>query len=258
MSEDIPPRPEGLWSPDVPPPPTEVGARPVAGWRWWEALGVYLIAVIVAGFATFPLLTVVHPPAVSRILTSVVADGLIIAVLLWWLNRFHAGWRASIGFPPRAGPEVRIGIVFGILLYPVVAFGVGAVLVSLLQAISGKGVEAPQQLPSSLDGLRLFLAIVLAVVAAPISEEFFFRGCLFRALRDRFGFVIGAVGSAIVFGLVHYIPGQWQDSVLLMSVMVFTGIGLAFLYERRGNILASMVAHASFNVVALTLILVQR
>ncbi|MBI2237941.1 MAG: CPBP family intramembrane metalloprotease, partial [Actinobacteria bacterium] len=77
-------------------------------------------------------------------------------------------------------------------------------------------------------------------------------------LRDRYGFAAGALGSAIVFGLVHYMPAPWQDTVLLMSVMVFTGLGLAYIYERRGNLVASIVAHATFNVVGLVFILVLR
>ena len=37
--------------------------------------------------------------------------------------------------------------------------------------------------------------------------------------------------------------------------MVFTGIGLAWIYERRGTIVASMAAHMAFNVVGLVVIL---
>ena len=43
----------------------------------------------------------------------------------------------------------------------------------------------------------------LAVVVAPITEELFFRGLLFRALRDRHGFWLGAAVSAVLFGFVH-------------------------------------------------------
>jgi membrane protease YdiL (CAAX protease family) len=58
----------------------------------------------------------------------------------------------------------------------------------------------------------------------------------------------------VAFGLIHFIPGAWQDSVLLMSVMVFTGIALAWFHDRRDNLLANIVAHMTFNVIGLTLI----
>ena len=37
--------------------------------------------------------------------------------------------------------------------------------------------------------------------------------------------------------------------------MVFTGIGLAWIYERRGSLVAPMAAHVAFNVVGLVVIL---
>jgi len=95
-------------------------------------------------------------------------------------------------------------------------------------------------------------------VIAPIHEELFFRGILFRSLADRYGFVIGAVGSGLAFGLIHYVPAAWYDSVLLMGVMVVTGVALSWFYDRRGNIVASIVAHATFNVIGLTLIFALR
>ena len=60
--------------------------------------------------------------------------------------------------------------------------------------------------------------------------------------------------SAVVFGAAHY-QGQWQNGLLLSLVMVFIGLGLAFIYERRGNIVANMAAHATFNVIGFIFIL---
>jgi len=37
--------------------------------------------------------------------------------------------------------------------------------------------------------------------------------------------------------------------------MVFTGLGLAWIYERRGTIVASTAAHMAFNIVGLVLII---
>jgi membrane protease YdiL (CAAX protease family) len=54
---------------------------------------------------------------------------------------------------------------------------------------------------------------------------------------------------------VHYVPSPAIDAFVLQLTMVFTGIGLAWIYERRGTILASMAAHVAFNVVGLVVIL---
>ena len=47
-------------------------------------------------------------------------------------------------------------------------------------------------------------------------------------------------------------------SWLLVPVMFVVGMGLAFLYERRGALTASIAAHAAFNLVGYTLIVLAR
>jgi uncharacterized protein len=100
------------------------------------------------------------------------------------------------------------------------------------------------------------MLVILACVVAPITEEFFFRGVLFRTVRDRHGFWAAALLSAIPFGLSHFVPApSLIDSLLLQLTMVATGIGLAWVYERRGTIVSSMAAHMAFNVIGVVTIL---
>jgi membrane protease YdiL (CAAX protease family) len=42
---------------------------------------------------------------------------------------------------------------------------------------------------------------------------------------------------------------------LLQSIMVFTGIALAWIYERFGSLLANIAAHMVFNAIGIALIL---
>jgi membrane protease YdiL (CAAX protease family) len=99
------------------------------------------------------------------------------------------------------------------------------------------------------------VAILYAVVIAPVHEELFFRGILFRSVGDRYGLVAGLVVSGLGFSLIHYVPGPWEDALLLMGVMLFNGVALAWWYARRGTIVASVVAHMVFNVIGMALIL---
>ena len=146
-------------------------------------------------------------------------------------------------------------VVFGIGLYPVAVVVVGGVVLWLLQTLTGESVQAPEQIPQDLSPVGTALTIVYAMAIAPFGEELFFRGVLFRALRDRFGFKIGAVGSGVAFGLIHYIPGPAIDAALLMIVMTFVGAAFAFIYERRGAFAAPLAAHVTFNMIGLALIL---
>jgi uncharacterized protein len=131
---------------------------------------------------------------------------------------------------------------------------VGLIVTLILSAVSGDPVETPEQVPSGLSAAGVVVTVLYAIVIAPVHEELFFRGVLFRAARDRYGLGAGLAASGIGFALIHYLPGPWQDALLLMSVMLFNGIALAWWYERRGTIVAPVVAHMVFNVIGLTLI----
>jgi len=234
------------------------GFPTTATWSWYEALGVYLLAFVLAGLATLPFIQLMEPEAaLTNIVLTTVAALVIIGLLVLWLSRYHRGWVEVLRLAERGTwrKEIGSGVLFGIGLYPVMVFVVGGLLTVLLQTISGEPVEAPEQVGEHLPAVGTALTVVYAIVIAPIGEELFFRGVLFRALRDRHGFWVGAVGSSIGFGLIHFIPGSAIDAALLMTVMFFTGIALCFIYERRRTIVAPIAAHVTFNVIGIVLIL---
>jgi membrane protease YdiL (CAAX protease family) len=258
--EAFPPRPDAPFPPApssaLSPVPMSPDGRPRSTWRWWEALIVFFLGLVAGGLvgaAVFVLLGRGHAAEVAvNVIGEIVPGGL----LLLWLRAYHPGWQRAIGFPPRSRllREIGAGVLAGIVLYLGIAFGVAAILTAVFEQASGKAAKTPEQLPT-LSGIGILFAVLLAIVAAPMVEELFFRGCVFRSLRDRHGFPLAAIVSALLFGLVHYVPGPWQDTLLLMTIMVFTGFGLAWFYDRRGNLVASIAAHATFNTIGLILIL---
>jgi hypothetical protein len=134
-------------------------------------------------------------------------------------------------------------------------FGVGLLVSLLLSALSGETAEAPEQVPTDLSAVGLVVTAVYAIVVAPIHEELFFRGVLFRGVRDRYGLGAGLLASGFGFALIHYLDAPWQDALLLMGVMFFNGVALAWWFDRRRTIVAPIVAHMVFNVIGLSLIL---
>ena len=105
--------------------------------------------------------------------------------------------------------------------------GLAAVhLVSFLHDL----VVHPQQqeiigeFPHSTTGVILF--VILAVVMAPLFEEIFFRGFLFRGFSSSWGWVAGAVVSAAIFGIAHL---QLDVFVPLFAL----GFMLAWVYNDR-------------------------
>jgi membrane protease YdiL (CAAX protease family) len=236
---------------------------PKVTWTWWESILLFFVGnvligqVLVAGliFALAGVAVSEEPMGVVGIAATIAVDLVFVGAIVWWMTRRHAGWLESLGLPEGSWPSAAAsGFGLGLLLYPIVTIGVGLPLTALFAALSGESVQAPAQLPEHLSLTGKFLAVVLAVLVAPTTEELFFRGLLFRSIRDRYGFWPGALVSSVIFGLVHYVPSPWQDAVLLQSVMVFTGLGLAWIYERRGTIVANIGAHTAFNVIGLVLI----
>jgi membrane protease YdiL (CAAX protease family) len=99
--------------------------------------------------------------------------------------------------------------------------------------------------------LGAIAAGVLIVLAAPISEEVFFRGFMFAGIRRRAPFAVAAVASAAVWGLFHYTgPDSWG---VCLQLAIF-GVVLAWLYERTGSILPTIAVHMFNNALAFALL----
>ena len=99
---------------------------------------------------------------------------------------------------------------------------------------------------------RLLLAILGAVcIGAPIFEELFFRGFLFRAIASRFGSPVGMAMSGLLFGLAHVGAVPLKMTVPL-GVM---GVALAWLFHQTASLLPGMAVHAFVNALSAGLVM---
>jgi ABC-2 type transport system permease protein len=89
------------------------------------------------------------------------------------------------------------------------------------------------------DGATLLWLGALAVIAAPIFEEFIFRGLIFGGLRRSLGVGSAALASAAIFAIVH-------PPAAVVPVFVL-GLCTAFVYARTRMLAASMIVHALYN-----------
>ncbi len=95
--------------------------------------------------------------------------------------------------------------------------------------------------------LGTIAAALLIVIAAPISEEIFFRGFIFGGLRRTLSFPVAGVISAGIFGLFHYTgPG----SLTVVPQLAVLGLALCWVYEETGSIYPTMAIHALNNAIA--------
>jgi membrane protease YdiL (CAAX protease family) len=87
---------------------------------------------------------------------------------------------------------------------------------------------------------RWWMALV-AVGAAPVAEEYLFRGLLFRALDREWGGWHALIGSALFFGVYH--------PMLAWVPVTLVGVILAILFKSSGRLWPCVLLHASYNAV---------
>lgn len=254
MSDLLPPRPD---LGDEPPR----DLRPRATWRWWEVVVFTILAFLAGVIVSLPLFWVFDPSPTAAVdgpglLVTGVADLVMAGVLVLWLRSAHPAWTSIIGWPSRdrVWANVAAGIGYGVLLEVIVVVA-GAILTALLEATTGRTVEPPTQIAPDLEGWGVVALVLLACVIAPVVEEFVFRGLLFRSIADRHGFWIGAIASAVPFGLTHAAVGSSLDLWAFRVTLMIVGIVLAWVHWRRRNLLANIVAHSTFNVIGVAIIL---
>lgn len=135
-------------------------------------------------------------------------------------------WWGPIG---RRAMSLRLGVGLGLLA---AAVGLGYLQVLRAWGLEPTASEAPV--------LRLWL-LLLCVLAAPVFEEFIFRGLIFGGLRRSMSLWPAAATSAAVFAVVH-------PPVSIIPVF-FLGLCTAWAYERGRCLLAPLVVHAVYNAV---------
>ena len=104
------------------------------------------------------------------------------------------------------------------------------------------------QIVQGADNLFDLAMLVFGVtILVPVAEELFFRAFLFSALEKRWGIKLAAVVSSLIFALMH------EPSVYIP--IFFGGLGFALMYAKYRDITMNMIAHATWNSIAIALTL---
>jgi uncharacterized protein len=237
---------EGL-APAVPPPAADrlrwVDLLPVVA---FTLLGIILVFAVLVGLARSNRAVYranLETISLSATLAIYLAFGAGIAVALRRL-------RAPLAFLGLRWPTLRDVSLTILLLIP---WYLGIIFVSAASALifnGGRVVPSNSRLifvqrPGGI-GL-LLLALLVTAVAAPICEEVFFRGMLFRLLRTRVPLWTAVLLSAMAFGLAHASPAV---SAALLPTFMYMGIVLAVVYVRTGWLTNNILLHAASNAIA--------
>jgi uncharacterized protein len=134
------------------------------------------------------------------------------------------------------------GLLIGAL--PLI-FASSAVVSSLLHLNSESDSQPIVQLFEGItDPAKKIPIIVLAVVIAPLAEEFVFRGFLYGVTKRFAGSLPALIFSGAVFALVHLHLPSLLPLFLLACVLTFA-------YELTGSLIVPMAMHSLFNAITL-------
>lgn len=170
---------------------------------------------------------------------SIVLQGVLLGAAWWFsVQKYHLPWSA-LGYRWQPGSQHLKTALSGIL----VALGIVLVYTLVLRLLHFED-RLPKQSFFEQDNVA-FLAVggILATVIAPVVEETFFRGFIFKGLLKGLGPLAAAAMSAGFFALAHISPWTY--------VPIFgIGLVLCWVYFKTGSILYSMLVHLGYNALA--------
>ena len=146
-----------------------------------------------------------------------------------------------------------IGALTWILGFPVVVV-VGELcdtLIYLLFGMQPYEQVAVRYLKMTLDSpSMLIIALFTILLAAPVIEEFLFRGMLQTWLKKKMGTKAAILIASLFFALFHLAASQGLGNISLALSLFSFACFLGFIYEKKGSLFASIGLHMTFNAVS--------
>jgi hypothetical protein len=96
----------------------------------------------------------------------------------------------------------------------------------------------------------LLIALFTILIAAPIVEEFLFRGLLQNWLKNKLGTKAAILIASFCFALFHLSSSQGIGNISLAVTLFCFACFLGFIYEKKASLFASIGLHMTFNAVS--------
>ena len=208
-----------------------------------------------------PLNFVLHGSALLLKQSNLLSEQLQVVMLLAYsLVVFGAwpalfAWRGHLrivsGFAlfPARWSALAGGIALGLSLWPLLFWPLSFLSENVLL---GRNPDIVQQIIEFYGRLTTVEKLLLAVVPA-VVEEWFFRGYLYGAVRQRTGAAASILVTALLFGITHYIQNPHMGEMRQLPAALM-GLVLGTMRETSGSLWPGMLLHATHNSILVLLL----
>jgi uncharacterized protein len=182
---------------------------------------------------------------------AIVISQVLLILLSLLVLRVVAGrdWPRQVGLRRPSKSHVLLAVA-GIPALMVLAAGVTHLLhdvlglPSLFDALGSR--DGMGEMEKSFSNWPLFLGPLLIGLLPGVGEELWCRAFLGRGLVGRHGYVLGVLGTSLLFGLIHIDPVQGSMAAVL-------GIALHYAYLTSRSLVIPMLLHFLNNSLAVAL-----
>ncbi len=250
---------------------------PVEPQQWfWRGLGLFLLIAVVDGFAQvlggalayaliygrgpmqfFGDASLGVPEALKASIVGIGPTAILVILCAIYLMRFGmAKRRGSLPLQfPALGALGWFLLIAGFLIVMIAVFqstfailGIDPETYSPSGGLKGSGPAGMvEKIMADLSHEPWLFALALpgAFIAAPVTEEFIFRGFLFSAIAtSRLGKGAAVVISSALWALVHLAGAPW----LFVGIIFIMGLLLGVLLLRFGSLWVTIILHAVWNL----------
>lgn len=136
-----------------------------------------------------------------------------------------------------------------VIMVSVSAFGlyfVSLLIAAVIAVVSPKTMESYNQLMEYALGGSELLAMLAAVILAPINEECIMRGLILKNLQKYFSVPVVIVIQAVIFGIFHM---NWVQGIYVLPI----GAALGYVAIKSRSVLPSIYMHLFYNLLSFVL-----
>jgi hypothetical protein len=237
---------------------------PLIGFIGYLLIFSFLAPLSIQFFGSSFMSMMVNSPALLATIVQLTTLGWVVSYLVLFSFFQKRGVIAAVWIHPKRRnlfcilKDIGLGLLIWIVAFPVVV-AVSQITESIVYILTGYiGLDqlAIRFLNMTKGSPYLFIIALFSIlIAAPIIEEFVFRGILYTYLKSKISRKGAIILAAGVFSAFHFSLDQGLSNFSLLSSLFSLGLFLTFLYERQRSLFAPIALHMTFNSISVIRIL---